>query len=1665
MNKWKYGSLVSVFKKTFKIIAWVIVSFMLLFVVIAMLIQIPAIQTKIVQTATSYISDKTHTKIAIKKISISFPKSVVVQGLYLEDIANDTLIYAGNIKININFNDLFRSKIHIKSVLLEDIKLNLNRPVTDSLFNYNFLITAFTDTTSKISKDETKSTSKWTISIDDIELKKIQFQYIDNFTGTSFIANLKQLKLKINQNDLKQSIYNIDDLFVESLKANFLIKKSTKSQEDESKSILPKITATKLQINNTDFSFIDSVNKKSMHAVIKLFKINDASIDMQQQNLSLKSIYLTKSDIHYDAYEIKSLSDSTKLVKNIPDTKNNWKVTVKNIDLKENSVTYNVVNKPYIKNAFDVNHLDYKQLSLNATNLFYSSLKTTVSVNKFTTIDNNYFSISRFETDFAMDQHSIVARNLIIQTNNSKIDADINLGYSSLQSLKDSLPFLMLNLNLRNISVQNSNILYFSPQLIKQAFFKNKMNITTASGILRGRVNNLKGENLKIFTGVNTILETDFMIKGLPAFKTAYIDFPKLNISSGKQDITMIAGASIPKSLELPEEIKLHIAFKGEMKSFVTEIEMISSFGSAKLIANIDSNENFNGNLNTTDFNLGSLLKNNLMYGPVSLTISTKGHGLDEKTIDAVIKTEVSKLYFNQYIYHKLNIDGKINGREFEGKINLKDENAAFDFEGLVNLNPDHENYKFHFNLLGADLQKLNFTKKNIRIGFTASADLNGKTLKEISGRIGVTKIIIANDGKKYFLDSLLIASIYETKKRELNISSSLIGLKYTGAVSLFDLPKELNSFVNNYFPFSDSIQLKTKSNLQKFNFEIQLHNHPLLSEVFFPQLKEFEPGLIQGGYDSEKDGFKLNVKMGKIVYGTTELKDVEIIVNSDSNALNYRLFSNKISNSQIKFDNFLIFGKLADQTIFTNISSIDEAKNKKLFFRSQITLNKGNYRLVFDSKDFYLMNHRWGIAADNYIDFGQKGFLIHHFFINKAESQINISSLHNQFNDDLNVTFKNFKLNDISGIIEKDSNFISGVLEGDILLKRVNNTYGITADAKISNIFIHKVPIGNIVIKADNSSEEKFDIDFKLLGAENNLTAKGYYFPDGGDHSINIKLALASLSLKTVEAFSMGSITTASGNLSGNFLIEGKTTAPDLTGDLLFDNAIITLAALNNPLLLKRESIHFKEDGLHFNSFTLLDINNHSAILDGSLQMKAFSDFVFNLQLNSKDFLLFNTTAKDNKEFYGRMIIDSKINISGPISLPNVDAKLKMKQGSSFTFAVPESKLSTDKGEDVVGFDDSTEFNSILTKGVENEKQKSVIKGFDISSIIEIDKQATLRLLMDPSSSDSLVVKGEAGLSFTIDRSGKMSLTGAYNLNDGSYLVSLESVIKKRFVIESGSTIIWNGDPLDAEVSINAIYSIRTSPYDFLADQMTGLSEVEKGAYKQSYPFLVILKLRGEILHPQISFEIQLAPENKGILGGSVNTKLNMLNEDPSALNKQVFALLVLGRFIQENPLQSESNGYISTIRTTVGNFLSTQLNQLSSKIISGVELNFDIQSYDDYQTGEAQGRTQVEIGVKKQLFNERLSVQVGGTIDVEGKKASENNTSDIASDVTLEYRLTKDSRYRLKAFRHNQYEGAIDGQLVETGIGILYVRDFDKWKEFFKAPKDKSDSLKKVK
>ena len=1653
MNKWG-----AILKRVARVAMWVIIGSLLLFGLLALLILIPAVQNKVVDHAASFISKKSQSRLEIDNVRISFPKTLVLNGILALDTQSDTLIYARKVNVNIALFGLLSNRINIKTLDLEDATTKLYSARTDPMFNYQFLIEAFS--APKDLPEDQSTPSRWTFSLDRVTLKNTHFTYDDAHGGMEIFAIITEADAKIRVFDFGKSLYLFNDLLVSGLTLTVLANEPAISQSENPAKVLPRIEADKFQLRNSSVHYTDSVNFLSVIADIDYLALSDASVDLQTEWLVFDKVDLQKSRIDYLSFE-PELSRLMASANGSPDG-NNWKVRINKLGAEDHHFIYTdgVISESI--DEFNPQHLELNHMTFNANDFYYQEDSLELSVMDFSAVDQNGFVINNMESDFLMDATSIQVGNLKLNTPYSTIDADFMVEYASLESFTQGYNFDNVKMVMRSVNFRNRDAIYFNNGLVDLPFFKNSTNSTFISGTIGGPLNYLTGEKLVVRTGEKTVLETDFTMIGLPDYQTASYNFPNLKLISGNKDLEMLAGPVIPENIELPADIGLNASFKGKMREFESSLDVTSSFGAMSLVAWVDKEENFSGNLGISHFDVGRLLNDTLLYGPVSLQFEATGQGLDSETVMADIKGEATELFLNRYTYQNLTLDGTLFGKEFSGNINLADTNAVFNFEGLVGLNPGQEFYQFTLDIEGADLRALNITKEDIRIGMDVSANFEGRKVDKLFGKVSIANLKVAQDDRIYILDSLVFTSVNEPNKSEFVLRSPLADATYAGTLSPLAISSELKRFVNRYFPFGNAMQSNYHAKLDEFSFEIQLHDHPVISQVLLPQLRVFEPGIILGNYSGANSVLKMDATMNRIVYGATEIADLKIGVNSDASKLDYSVSGSSVLNSQIRLENFLVEGKLTDNTLFADLSSIDEDKAKNFVIHSQITKEDGIYKLVFNPDEFYMLYNRWDVDPANFIEFGDQGFLIHNLFLKNSDSQINVSSLNQQFNDDLTLELRNFKLDDISRMIESDSSFINGTADGNVLLKRENNSYGIIADAKISDLQFRNIPIGEVSVKATNPEANRFDLDLTLSGPENNLSAQGFFLTREGDNSINIKTAVQSLSMKTIEAFSMGQISESSGTLSGDLIIQGTIRSPDITGSLVFNDVFVKPAMLNNRLHLANETIEFKPGGIHFSSFTLTDINQNKAIIDGTVLMKDFGNFIFDLQVNATDFLLLNTTAAQNENYFGRMVIDSRININGPMALPVIDARLRIKRGSNFTFVVPEDRLTTDRGEDVVKFNRPANLSPILYREVKPETRATGFTGFDLSSVIEIDKQATLRLLLDPSSTDSLVVRGEAALGFSVDRSGKMSLTGAYDLDEGSYLVSLEAVVKRQFDILPGSNIIWNGDPLDAILSINARYAVRAAPYDLLAFQMSGLSAVESGSYKQQYPFWVLLKVRGEILQPVISFEIQLPPDEKGILGGAVNQKLNMLNEDESALNKQVFALLVLGRFIQENPFESSTGGTTTLVRSTVGKFLSSQLNRLTSTVLPGVGLNFDIQSYQDYQSGQAQGRTQVEIGLKKQLFDERLSLQLGGSIDVEGERVRQNQATDIASDILIEYRLTKDGRYRLKGFRHNQYEGAIEGQLVETGVGFVYVRDFNHWKNFFKRMPSERDSTK---
>jgi hypothetical protein len=552
---------------------------------------------------------------------------------------------------------------------------------------------------------------------------------------------------------------------------------------------------------------------------------------------------------------------------------------------------------------------------------------------------------------------------------------------------------------------------------------------------------------------------------------------------------------------------------------------------------------------------------------------------------------------------------------------------------------------------------------------------------------------------------------------------------------------------------------------------------------------------------------------------------------------------------------------------------------------------------------------------------------------------------------------------------------------------------------------------------------------------------------------------------LATAQAFSNDMIRDATGYLDGKFDVTGSLARPVVNGNLNFNKAGFNFSMLNSYFTIDQERINVNEQGLRFDQFEIKDSAQNSLRINGLAATSNFINYAFDLDIRANNFRALNSTKKDNKIFYGQLYFNTNLQVKGTEAAPAIDGRLVVNDKTKMTVVLPQREPGVVDRDGIVEFVDmSAPLNDSLFMAAYDSLNTSSFTGMDIAVNIEIDKEAELSLIIDEGNGDFLNVKGEALLTAGIDPSGKINLAGSYELEEGSYELTF-NFIKRKFDIVKGSRIVWEGEPTKATVDLQAIYIANAAPLDLVKNQLEEATAYQRNTYLQKLPFDVHLKMEGELLKPEISFDIILPEEKKYAVSGeiitTVRTRLDQLRQEPGEMNKQVFSLLLLNRFVAENPFNSSGGSFNAGVlaRQSVSKLLTEQLNRLAGDLVAGVDLNFDVLSSEDYTTGERRDRTDLNVGLSKKLLNDRLTVKIGSSFELEGPAGSNQQSSNIAGDVALDYSISRDNRYLLRAYRKNEYQGVIDGYIIETGVGFIITVDYNRFREIFISKRQRDE------
>ena len=1666
-----------------KILLWLVASIIILVVLVYALIQVPSVQNFARKKVVSFVQNKIKTKVEIDRLSLDLPKLLVLEGVYFEDQNRDTLLSGDTVKVDISLIKLLKSQIEINEIDLRGIRANVERTMPDSAFNFDYIIKAFIGEPKKNQPVDTTAGMKFSVS--KINLDRINLTFKDAVSSNNVGFYLGHFDTKIEEFDLDKMKFTIPKIVMSGVNAKIIQTEPVLKQESvakiEAESNIPFDINLKLgtvDLSKIKVNYQNNVSKIKSDINLGNLLAEVDSFNFKKQRVSLRNLTLnnTKSLVVLGK-SVQSIIVVKEIGKEVEaQLNNNWKVTAAKLDFNNNSLWFDNFNLPVQRRGIDYAHLGISNLDVKAEDFSYSLDTIAGNVENISFRDKCGFVLNKLQTNFIYGNQGVTLNDLYIETPQSQIRNYVKVTYPSLEILAKNPGSMGIKANLVNSRLSLKDVLTFVPMLATLTGFQNlsalKNAVFNINGNVSGLLSNLNIPQLKLAGLTNTRINASGRITGLPDMNKANFNITLREFKSGSRDLnSLVSKGIIPSNIRLPENFNLAGTFNGGISSFKTNLRLNSNYGSAKAIAAMKAGkragaESFNADVQFANFNVGRLIRQEANIGRVTASGKIQGTGTDPKFMSAKFSAVAQKAELKKYAYRNLVLNGTIARQNVTAFAKMNDPNLKFNLNAKSNISGTYPSVDLVLDVDSVNFQALKLYNEDLRFRGKIIANMPSTNPDRLIGTVEASNLLVVSKGKRYQLDSVNMVAKLQGNQKNLQLRSEFLTANLIGEYKLTEIASVLSNEINKHFKIGDGRKLPVSSP-HNFSFAANVTNRPIL-QTFLPQLTRLEPISIKGEYH-DLSSLKVTGTAPQIVYNGNTIENLRFNLNSTREALDYDVNLDKISTASLLINKTTLAGKAKNNQVGINLNIRDRSDKNKYQVAGLFSALANQYQFSFNPNGLMLNYDNWAVAADNALQYGPGGIFAKNFVLSQSGQSLSINSNPQEINAPLSINFTNFKIETLTAIAGQDTLLAGGTINGNALVSNVNTNPLFTSDLTVKDFTFRTDTVGDISLKVNNQTANTYAAQINITGKGNDVALNGeYYLKPQNNSNFDFDLNIRNINLASVEGLTMGAMKDASGSINGVLKITGKVDNPSVRGDINFNQTAFNIAMLDSYYRINDEKVSFTAEGIRFDTFTIIDSAGNKAVADGIVYTTNFTEYRFGLDINTDNFKAVSSTQQDNKLFYGDVFLSSNLRIRGDMNSPNVDGNVRINDKTSFTIVLPQSAPGIVEREGIVEFVDMDDPESVkaFTSGFDT-LNISDITGMDVALNIEVDSNAVFNIVVDQGTGDFLRIQGDAQLTAGIDPSGKVNMAGTFELTKGAYELSF-NFLKRRFDIQSGSTITWTGEPTSADINVTAIYVANTAPFDLVQGQIDE-PVATLNRYKQKLPFEVYLTMRGELLTPDISFDIGLPNRNYNVardVVDNVQSRLVELKSEPSELNKQVFALLLLNRFVAENPFASGAGGggASSIARNSVSSILSDQLNNLAGDLIQGVDINFDLVSTEDYTTGSMQNRTDLNVGLSKQLLNDRLKVSIGSNFELEGPQNTNQSSGNIAGNVALDYQLSKDGRYMLRVYRKNEYQGVVEGYLIETGMGFIITMDYTKFKEIFARKTEEDKKRQKI-
>lgn len=1272
--------------------------------------------------------------------------------------------------------------------------------------------------------------------------------------------------------------------------------------------------------------------------------------------------------------------------------------------------------------------LEFNNLNLNATNFLINASDVSARINTLTFKDSRGLMVKNMVTDFEYTLDHMTFADLSITTPNSFLNGDLTFKYKR-EDLQDFTNKVEIVAAFKDSDVMLNELNTFYNEFGVQDHARFSVNLS-------GTLNDLTMMNLRLNTSSQTKVYGDINFKNLfnSESNTFEMDGDFSNLSSNYYDLKSlmpnVLGASIPSIFSKLGGFTIYGRTKITSTDIVADLKINTALGHIESNLNLlrfndIDNASYKGNVVFEDFDLGEVL-NDPNIKETTFDMEVDGKGFTLENLKTNIKGHVFSLNYNNYNYNNIDISGQLGNKIFNGDLVSHDENLKFKFNGLADMSKDVSSLDFTAEVEYANLNALNFVKKDSISIFTGDImmDMDGSNIDDAFGKLNFNNTTYTNQNDTYYFDDFEITSRFVDNERIVEINSpDIVEGRVSGVFKYKDIGKlvknSIGSIYTNYVPH------KVQTD-QYIDFNFTIYNK--IVEVFYHDLELGKNTFIKGRIESDQRGFNLTFNSPKIKLLDYFANDIQVTIDNGNPLFNTFIEIDSINTKFYNISKFNLINVTVRDTLFIK-SEFNGGKqnndhyNLSLFY----TIDEDNKSVVgFKRSNINLKEYDWVINAEkdqlNKVAFDRdfSEFNISDLNFSHKDEEIQLSGmLRDSTYKDIKLSFIDVDLNKVTPTL--DSLSFGGILNGKLDILQQNGVYVPDSNLTIENFTFNEYMLGDL--KADivgNQSLTNYTVDL-LLRNDNlkSLDVNGNIDVSATNSNIDLDISFDEFDLEPLNVFGADVINNIRGLASGEVKVTGELKKPQIEGTLILDNAGLAIPYLNVDYAFDFDSeVTLKDQRFVFNDVVLTDSEFFSkATLNGFMSHHNFSDWKLGLDIVTNRLLVLNTEDAEDALYYGTAFMNGTASIYGPTDQLVIEVDGSTSQGT--VFKIPLNDVESFGDNSYIHFLSPEEKAARLKGEIITETQ---VKGLELKFDLNVNQNADIEIVIDRSSGSTIQGSGEGNLLFEINTNGKFKMWGDFSVFKGIYNFSYGGLIQKNLVVEPGGNIIWEGDALKAQINLKAIYKTEANPSVLLDNPIN-----------RSIPVNVEINLTGQLEQPTPDFNLAFPNASS-----TVRSELEYRLETKESRENQALFLLATGSFASEISLGQQAYG---TIADRVNSLFNDLLSSDDDKLKLG--LNFQAgEQTPDYRSDDRLGLTLSTKISDRVLFNGKVGVPIGGV-----------NETVIAGDAEIELLLNEDGTLSAKFFnRENNIRNFGEEIGYTQGVGLSYNVEFDTFRELLR-------------